>query len=116
MGQQAQLINNVNAYVVDLKNELSSMKKIRFFSIVISVAFLAFTSFLLFHSLFNSDAFSILNGPYYKTAVFVSSMAAAVLIVSLLLKGAFRLVQERNADELMPPAIRQMLEAIKLLK
>jgi len=75
----------------------------------VSLAFVAFLQALLVCVIFFHQFFFFLQGPYFRSALVLATIGGSVVIVSLVLRGVFRLAAEQNAEHQMPQAMRSML-------
>lgn len=50
-----------------------------------------------------------MQGPYFRSALVLATIGGSVVIISLVLRGVFRLAAEQNAEHQMPQDMREML-------
>ena len=102
-------LNRLNQYIDSAKSELNFYKWIRLFMIGFALIFVAFLQALLICVLFFHQFFFYLQGPYFRSALVLATIGGSVVIISLVLRGVFRLAAEQNAEHQMPQEMRGML-------
>ncbi|GEM_PF-1591510 len=107
--QKQNLLFSFNEYIDEARAELSFYKRIRFFMIGVSLGFVAFLQALLICVIFFHQFFFYLQGPYFRSALVLATIGGSVVIISLVLRGVFRLAAEQNAEHQMPQEMRGML-------
>lgn len=102
----------LNEYVVDLKNELRSVRFIRFVTVVFALSFAALLAAVMICVVFferqsffwfNSNAFPVL---------IIGTVSGTVLLYISLLKGSFRTISDRHKDDLMPEHVKEVRDAV----
>ena len=56
--------------------------------------------------IFFHQFFFFLQGPYFRSALVLATIGGSVVIISLVLRGVFRLAAEQNAEHQMPQGMR----------
>ncbi|MEO1191620.1 MAG: hypothetical protein AAFY02_07685 [Pseudomonadota bacterium] len=111
--RRKKLDDSLADYISDLRQEMQEIKLIRRWSISLSV----FVSLiLLVTAVYCATATPIwfLNVPSYLQAPFLASLIiGAVLLLSLIVRGAFRGRADRNKDDLLPPNVKELFEMTK---
>ena len=102
-------LNRLNQYIDSAKSELNFYKWIRLFMIGFALIFVAFLQALLICVIFFHQFFFYLQGPYFRSALVLATIGGSVVIISLVLRGVFRLAAEQNAEHQMPQEMRGML-------
>lgn len=106
------LVDKLDSYIDSVKDEVKSIRRIRFwvtlFSVVIILALICSLGYFLFC---NND-FLTKNSSYTGTAFVVASISASVLLLVGLIRGSFRAIRERNKDEELPPHLLQVIEVM----
>lgn len=98
-----------NEYIEEAKKELRFYRRIRLFMISFSLAFVTFLLSLLICVIFFHQFFFYMQGPYFRSALVLATIGGSVVIISLVLRGVFRLAAEQNAEHQMPQEMRGML-------
>ncbi|HMB09902.1 hypothetical protein [Saliniramus sp.] len=75
----------------------------------ISLVFVSFLLALLVCVIFFHEFFFYLQGPYFRSALVLATIGGSVVIISLVLRGVFRLAAEQNAGHQMPQEMREIL-------
>jgi hypothetical protein len=96
-------------YIDEAKSELRFYRRIRFFMIGVSLGFVAFLQALLICVIFFHQFFFFLQGPYFRSALVLATIGGSVVIISLVLRGVFRMAAEQSAEHQMPQEMRGML-------
>ena len=102
-------LNRLNQYIDSAKSELNYYKWIRLFMIGFALIFVAFLQALLICVIFFHQFFFFLQGPYFRSALVLATIGGSVVIISLVLRGVFRLAAEQNVEHQMPQEMRGML-------
>ncbi|MGY6570948.1 MAG: hypothetical protein ACXIVE_18305 [Salinarimonas sp.] len=102
-------LNRLNQYIDSAKSELNYYKWIRLFMIGFALIFVAFLQALLICVIFFHQLFFYLQGPYFRSALVLATIGGSVVIISLVLRGVFRLAAEQNVEHQMPQEMRGML-------
>ena len=74
-----------------------------------SLGFVAFLLALLICVIFFHQFFFYLQGPYFRSALVLATIGGSVVVISLVLRGVFRLAAEQTAEHQMPQEMRGML-------
>ncbi|MGY6644448.1 MAG: hypothetical protein ACXIVD_04440 [Salinarimonas sp.] len=80
-----------------------------------SIVFVMFLLALLVCVIFFHQIFFYLQGPYFRSALVLATIGGSVVIISLVLRGVFRLAAEQNAEHQLPPDLRGMLNTANTL-
>lgn len=112
-GQTSELVISFNLYLSDLRREVVSVRRIRFWLIVLSIAFIVGTNFSVYFLMFHHGALFGISDYYFKSAVFIGMLTASVVLLSIMLKGAFHSLAERHKEEMIPPHLKEVMEAAK---
>lgn len=99
----------LSEYIDESKEEIKFYRRIRFFMIGISLIFVSFLLVLLVCVIFFHEFFFYLQGPYFRSALVLATIGGSVVIISLVLRGIFRLAAEQNAGHQMPQEMREIL-------
>lgn len=102
-------LNRLNQYIDSAKSELNYYKWIRLFMIGFALIFVAFLQALLICVIFFHQFFFFVQGPYFRSALVLATIGGSVVIISLVLRGVFRLAAEQNVEHQMPQEMREML-------
>ena len=102
-------LNRLNQYIDSARSELNFYKWIRLFMIGFALIFVVFLQELLICVIFFHQLFFYLQGPYFRSALVLATIGGSVVIISLVLRGVFRLAAEQNAEHQMPQEMRGML-------
>lgn len=117
IGQQSEVIEEIGRYVADLRSELVSIKTIRTGAILLSVIMASIWTGATLGIARSVIVFgNNLNGQYVLPAIIFSSIAIGALIISLVLRGVFRMTSERHKDDVLPPHVKELVEAYKLFR
>jgi hypothetical protein len=115
MGQTVALTTNFNDYVTDLRGDLKAVRRTRFWMIIVSLFFIFGVDASVFYLMFHHGAWFWLQDSYFKSVVFVSSLTASVVLLSIMIKGAFHSLADRAKDDMVPPHLREGMDALKML-
>jgi hypothetical protein len=115
MGQASELVVVFNTYIGDLQREVTSVRRIRFVLIFLSVAFIVWINVTLYLLVFKHGLIFELEDTYLKGAVFIGTLTASVVLLSIMLKGAFHSLAERHKEEMLPPHIKEIMDAVKMV-
>ena len=113
-GQTASLVSNLNNYVTELRGDLKAVRSTRFWIVVLSIFFIVSANGGVFFLIFHHGVWFWLQDTYFKSVVIVSVMTASVVLLSIMLKGAFHSLAERAKDDNMPPHLKEAMDAVKL--
>jgi len=113
VGKTSEYIQSLNDYLVEKKNEIIILRWLRYIIIGFAMVFAAFSVAMLVCLVFFHKLWFYMIGPYDRGIIFVSCMAGCVVILSLLLKGAFRSIHEAEQSDLIPPSIKMAFDAVK---
>ncbi|MCC5977912.1 MAG: hypothetical protein JJU21_07615 [Salinarimonas sp.] len=105
----------LNEYIDAAKQDIRFYKRVRIFMIGMSLIFVIFLLALLVCVLFFHQFFFYLQGPYFRSALVLATVGGSVVIISLVLRGVFRLAAEQNAEHQLPPDLRSMLNTANTL-
>jgi len=114
-GRSAALVVKVDNYVSDLRADIRSLRTTRFFLVLITLLFIAGINTAVFFLLFHHGAWFWLQEAYFKTAMVVGSLTSSVVLLSIMLKGAFHSLSERTKDDTVPPNLKEIFDAVKTL-
>jgi hypothetical protein len=114
MGQTAALVTNFNDYVTDLRADVRAIRSTRFWMIVVSLLFVFGLDLTIVYLMFLHGDWFWLQDTYFKTAVFVGSLAASVVLLSIMIKGAFHSLADRAQDDIIPPHVKEGIDALKM--
>ncbi len=106
---KSEYLNRLNQYIDSAKSELNYYKWIRLIMIGFALTFVVFLQALLICVIFFHQFFFFLQGPYFRSALVLATIGGSVVIISLVLRGVFRLAAEQNAEHQMPQEMRGML-------
>jgi hypothetical protein len=112
VGLQAELVAAMNAYVSELRREAKSILVIRWLALVFGAVFVVFVLSMLVCLLYFRDVWLFLDGETFRTAIFVSSMAASVLVVGIVLRGAFKSSLEMHASDVLPESVKNAFDFV----
>jgi hypothetical protein len=115
-GLSAALVVRVDRYVSDLQADLAALRKTRLGLVLITLAFIAGINGTVFYLLFHHGVWFWLQDVYFKTALVISCMTSSVVLLSIMLKGAFHSLAERTKDDSLPPNLKEVLDALTALK
>lgn len=115
-GRSAELTAELEGYVKDLRAELQSLRTIRFLiltgSTFLGATLLIFAGYVI---LCRPLLLWSLGSPA-RVALIAGSMAGAVLLATLVLKGVFRSIADRNTESMLPPNLATMIEAVRSIR
>ncbi|MEH2504012.1 hypothetical protein V1290_002823 [Bradyrhizobium sp. AZCC 1578] len=114
-GRSAALVVKVDHYVSDLQADLRALRTTRFFLVLLTLLFVGAVNGTVFYLLFHHGAWFWLQDVYFKTALVVGSLTSSVVLLSIMLKGAFHSLSERTKDDSVPPNLKEIFDAIKTL-
>ena len=57
----------------------------------------------------------MIQDSYFKPAVFIAILASTVVLLSIILKGAFHSLADRTKDDMVPPHLKEGIDALKLM-
>jgi uncharacterized membrane protein YsdA (DUF1294 family) len=114
-GQSAALVEKVDGYVSDLRTDLRALRRTRFSLVLLTIIFIGAINAVVFYLLFHHGAWFWVQEPYFKTAMVVGTLTSSVVLLSIMLKGAFHSLSERTKDDSVPPNLKEVFEAIKTL-
>lgn len=112
-GKKNELISTVSDYVQHLRRDVIISRRIRIFavafaSIFISIIFGFLICIMIFHQIF----FLVL-GTYDRAALIVSSIVACVIILTIMLKGAFSGSALSDGEDLVPEHVKAIIDIAK---
>lgn len=110
LGQFRQYKEELTDYIKELRTELEHIQTIRKCSIFsgAAIVLLLIGSFLCV-IFFDNDIIRLF--PDYALGAFVlSTVAGPIFILSVIIKGSFRTISDRNKDEMLPPHIKALLD------
>lgn len=113
LGKNAEMVAEVVEYVRDLRAEAKTLRLIRWLVLAAAsaliVALLGSLGYLIFCRPF---LFFTFGGPA-RVALITSIIAGVVLLTTLVIKGVFRTLADRHADEPLSPHLQLLVEAAK---
>lgn len=112
-GRSAALVDKVDKYVDDLRADLRALRLTRFFLVLLTILFIGAINGAVFYLLFHHGAWFWLQESYFKTAMVVGTLTSSVVLLSIMLKGAFHSLSERNKDDSVPPNLKEVFDALK---
>lgn len=112
-GQQHKLEAEVASYVEDLRKDSRQIRSIRRWAAMLTGVFSVGLFLLLVALIVFEPIWFVSVNSGLQVPLLVSLAGGAVVLVSLLLKGAFRTRSERNADEFLPDNLKTIIEALK---
>ena len=115
VGLTAELSVQLTEYISDLRQETASLRSIR--RIVLCGAgglVLTLLIFMAYIMLWRPILFFAF-GPAARVALITSTIVGAVFLIAIVLKGVFRTIADRNAEEPMPPSLQLAIDAVKTL-
>lgn len=86
-------------YVSDLRRELLQLRSLRIISIASALALVVVILLVLIFFVVRIQAAFLAEEGYFKAVVVTVCILSCTLLVSIFMKGAFRTVAERNADD-----------------
>jgi hypothetical protein len=113
MGQKAELVTNFNDYVTDLRNDLESIRRTRFWLVILGIMFIGAIDLTLVFMMAHEKFWS--QDTYFKSVSFIGVLTGSVVLLSIMLKGAFHALAERKKDNMIPDHMKEGLDALKLL-
>jgi hypothetical protein len=102
-------------HVTDLRGDLHAVRRTRFWMIVISLLFIFSVDGSVFYLMFHQGAWYWLQDSYFKSVVFLGSLTASVVLLSIMIKGAFHSLADRAKDDVIPPHVKEGMDALRLL-
>lgn len=116
LGQTTTLVANFADYVTDLKSDLRALRRTRFWMIVFAVLFVVGADVTVLIMIFHHGQWFALQETSFKSITFATTLTASVVLISIMLKGAFHSLAERNKDDGgLPPHLKEGIDAIKLI-
>jgi hypothetical protein len=113
MGRNTHYVQTFNDYVSGLKSELRILRWIRILAVLLATVFI-FTAFgTLLCILFYHKGWFWTLGTYDRAALIVGSLAACVVILSILLKGAFKALSDAEHGEIVPEHLKLALQVAR---
>jgi hypothetical protein len=114
-GRSAALVVKVDSYVSDLQADIRALRTTRLFLVIITLFFIVCVNVSVFYLLFHHGAWFWLQEAYFKTAMVVGDLTSSVVLLSIMLKGAFHSLSERTKDDTVPPNLKEIFDAVKTL-
>lgn len=116
LGKRNELVQTFSDYVKDLKGDLTALRRTRFWIILISVLFMVGTDITVLAVVFSHGRWFSQQDTYFKCVLFLGTLVASIVLLSIMLKGAFHSLAERNKDDDgLPPHVKEGIDAIKLI-
>jgi hypothetical protein len=116
LGQTTTLVANFADYVSDLKSDLKALRRTRFWLIVIAIVFVLGSDLTVLIMIFHHGQWFALQETSFKSISFASTLTASVILISIMLKGAFHSLAERNKDDGgLPPHLKEGMDLIKMI-
>lgn len=113
-GRTAVLTINVDSYVTDLRNDLKALRRTRFWLVIAALLFVVSLNGVVLVLMFGHGVWYWMQDTYFKAAIFLGSVTATVVLLSIMLKGGFHSLSERSKEGDMPPHIKEIVDAVKL--
>lgn len=114
-GRKSELIEEMKTYLDDLKKELRWVKWFRGIILLIMITYIIFINALLIRIFFCDTSIVTTIGPYPTTALIVLILSTTAVLLGKTITGLFKTYGERNKDEYIPPHLKQLVEALKLV-
>jgi hypothetical protein len=114
VGKTGQLVANLTTYLDDLRGEISSIKMMRRVAFFFALGFIAAIDLLGWYLLFKNTWFRY-QETYFKGAVIVAIITATVVLLSIILRGAFQSISARHKDEMLPPHVKELYDAARMI-
>lgn len=116
LGKRNELVGNFADYVTELKKDVVALRRTRFWLLLLTIVFIVGTDATVLYVVINHSKWFSQQDIYFKSVVFVGTLTASVVLLSIMLKGAFHSLAERNKeDDGLPPHIKAAMDALKLL-
>jgi hypothetical protein len=116
LGQTTTLVANFADYVSALKSDLSALRRTRFWTIMFAIVFVFGADLSVLILIFHHGQWFALQETSFKSITFASTLTASVVLISIMLKGAFHSLAERNKDDGgLPPHLKEGMDLIKMI-
>ena len=113
--RKSELVEEMKTYLDDLKKELCWVKWFRGIIVFIMITYIIFINALLICIFFYKTSIVTTIGPYPTTALIVLILSTTAVLLGKTITGLFKTYGERNKDEFIPPHLKQLVEALKLV-
>jgi uncharacterized membrane protein (DUF485 family) len=116
LGQTTKLVANFSDYVGDLRADLRALRRTRFWMILFAIVFVFGADLSVLILIFHHGQWFALQETSFKSITFATTLTASVVLISIMLKGAFHSLAERNKDDGgLPPHLKEGMDLIKML-
>ncbi|AQS41931.1 MAG: Hypothetical protein BHV28_12460 [Candidatus Tokpelaia hoelldobleri] len=115
-GRTSELVAVTNEYIQDLKNEIRSIRMIRFWALIGSSVYVLFLNAILICLMFFHKFFFLFMGSYAKVAMIVLVISSSSILFGKILSGVFKTYGERHKEEYIPPQLKQVIEIVNTVK
>lgn len=115
-GRQDKLVSELENYVGDLRSEAGLAGKMRVIMVGAALAYVVFINSLMVCMLFYHKLFLLILGDYGRVALIVGAISSTVVLIAKTLVGLFRTHGDRNKDDVLPPHVRELMEAYGAIK
>lgn len=115
-GEKRELLIETQKFVSDLREEQKDLRRMRWGAVVVSTLFSLGFSFSAFYSIiFNPPWLSYLTNS--QVVYFIGALVgAAMFSFSVVAKGVFASRSERHKEQMLSPAVQQLLEVSKQMR
>lgn len=116
LGKTNQLVEKFADYIDAQKQDLLALRRTRFWLVILSVLFVVGTDGTVFLMVLNHSKWFTAQDTYFKGVVFIGTLTMSVVLLSIMLKGAFHSLAERTKDDDgLPPHLKEAMDMIKSL-
>ena len=115
-GRSEKLVSELQGYITDLRNDASTVRSLRTVTMVATGAYILFTNLLLICLLFYHQFFFLMMGTYGHTALIIVVFSSSVILIAKVLAGLFRTHGDRHKDDMLPPHLQTIMEAIRAMQ
>lgn len=99
-------------YLRDMRSEVRALKTIRWVSVGFAAALVIMLMSAFVCAMFFDSSVTRQLGEYALGAFIISTVAGSIFVLSIVLKGSFRSISDRNKDDHMHPGIKMLAEMV----
>lgn len=113
LGVAKNVLVQLDRYVTDARSELSSIKQIRFWSVVACYATILLLLGVFVCNLYFTQTWIAGSREYVQGAFLIGTVGGAITLLIVVIKGAFRTISDRHKDDPLPEGLKDAIAAIQ---